>query len=293
MSGDGDTNHTFNRPGSAEASRLAAGRAGRFGGRTVAARPARDMRDALSEAIRSIVLPRLLAARGAGGRTPRESGPAIGEHDIADLLSHVTSPDESIAEAALSALRARAVTRETVLLDLFTPAARRLGDQWLRDQCSFADVMLGIGRLKRLMRSDAMPKASHRRGAVTGRVLIASLPGDQHTLGAAIMEDLFASAGWDTLGWVGDDAGSLETIAAVAKVDIIGISISEHRTLQDLKPLTARLRQVMERRLVGILAGGRAFDQAAGAAADYGVDAIVRNARRAIATAEAVMSARV
>jgi MerR family transcriptional regulator, light-induced transcriptional regulator len=252
-----------------------------------------DMRDALSDAIRNIVLPRLIAARKANCQTLAGGGPAIAGQDVAALLSHVTTADHSLSEAMLSVLRLRGVPREDILLDLFQPVAQRLGDMWLGDQCSFADVTLGVGRLQRLMRSDAMPASRRARSARPGRVLVAAFPGDQHTFGAAMIDDLFRSAGWDTVSWSGDLTANLEVIASSAPFDVIGISISDGGMTDGLKPLAERLRKAASRHLVGILAGGRAFQKSSGAPADYGVDAIVRDARTAVPTALTLLDHRV
>ncbi len=248
------------------------------------------MREALSEAIRSVVLPRLVAAHQV---EVRSASPAVvTQRDVAALLSHVASPDDSIAEATLQVLRLRGVSREDVLLDLFQVVAQKLGDRWLQDQCSFADVTLGVGRLKRLMRSPAMPQARLRARKTSGRVLFASHPGDQHTFGAAIVEDLFVTAGWNTIAWSGGSAAELEALVAGAEIDVIGISIGEQGMLRSLKPLALRLRRVAALRLVGIIAGGRAFESAFADAETYGVDAIVRDARRAVPTVEALLRAK-
>jgi MerR family transcriptional regulator, light-induced transcriptional regulator len=288
MSGDRDTEHAHEPPGAAEASRLASIRSNRFDAAASHPWPAGDMRDVLSDAIRSIVLPRLIAAHSASGR-PLPGGEGVTEQDIAGLLTHVTTADHSLAEAMLAVLRLRGVRREDILLDLFEPVARRLGEQWLSDQCSFADVTLGVGRLQRLIRSDSMPAPGPDAPGRAGRILIASLPGEQHTLGVAIIDDIFRSAGWDTVEWTGREAADLEVVAASAPFDIVGVSIGDPRALHRLKPLTGRLRKVASRNLFGILAGGSAFRGPADYPAAYGVDAIVRDARTAVAAARALL----
>jgi MerR family transcriptional regulator, light-induced transcriptional regulator len=248
-----------------------------------------DVRGALSQAIRNIVLPRLVAARNARDLALATYGRSITEQDISSLLAHVTTADQSIAEAMLTVLRLRGVPREDILLDLFQPVAQRLGDRWLSDQCSFADVTLGVGCLQRLMRSPAMPRTAPKSTVRHARILIACMPGEQHTFGAAVIDDLFRSAGWDTLQWAGQNPAILETVAAASPCDIIGISVGERMLLGELAPLAARLRRGGLARGTMLIAGGHAFDAENARPADYGVDAIVHDPRAAVRTAEALL----
>jgi MerR family transcriptional regulator, light-induced transcriptional regulator len=254
-------------------------------------RPPATMRDALSDAIRNIVLPRLVAARQAQGHAALSFGKQVTAHDVSAFLSHVMTSDHSLASAMLTVLTLRGVSREDVLLELFQPVARRLGDMWLNDDCSFADVTLAVGRLQRLMRSEAMPTARAAADAPSGRVLIACIPGEQHTFGAAIVEDFFLSAGWETVLWSGSDRATLEVVAHSAAFDVVGISIGDPGNLPALKPLAAALRAGVAPRVIGVLAGGHAVAATTNAAA-FGVDAIVHDARAALPTAQTLLGRR-
>jgi MerR family transcriptional regulator, light-induced transcriptional regulator len=246
------------------------------------------MRDALSQAIRNIVLPRLVAARQAKGQAAFQLGTQVTGRDVSAFLSHVMTADHSLASAMLTVLTLRGVSREDVLLELFQPVARRLGDMWRNDDCSFADVTLAVGRLQRLMRSDAMPKARATTDTIGGRVLIACMPGEQHTFGAAIVEDFFLSAGWETVLWSGADRATLEVVARSAAFDVVGISIGDPGNLIALKPLATALRAGAAPRVIGVLAGGHALPATANAA-ELGVDAIVHDARAALPTAQTLL----
>jgi methanogenic corrinoid protein MtbC1 len=288
MSGERDTKHVVKAPGPAEA--LPFGPTSSKG--LVSAFPdrdaAREIRGALSEAIRSIVLPRLIAARRANDVTLAMHGRAVTDQDVTALLSHVTTADHSLSEAMLQVLKLRGVSREDVLLELFQPVARRLGERWASDECSFADVTLAVGRLQRLIRSDSMPEARRSAGCSRGRILIASLPGEQHTFGAAVVDDFFRCSGWDTVIWQGPDQAILEIVAKSAPFDVVGLSIAREDRLDSIKPLARTLRAACSRHLVGILVGGNALEGKA-TAEEFGVDAIVTDARSAVEAAEALI----
>jgi methylmalonyl-CoA mutase cobalamin-binding subunit len=244
-----------------------------------------EVHDALSDAIRMIVLPRMLAAH-------RKDAPcaatAISEADVGLLLSHVTTADPALAETLVTALRLRGVSRTDVLLNLFAVVARRLSSRWLRNECAFADVTLAIGRLRRLIRSESMPEPplAAERG---GRILVASLPGDQHAIGAAILEDLFRSAGWDTAAWPGPDATALERMATAASFDLIGIPICDAERLDPVPSLAERLRRTVPCRLIGFVACDKTLATLPEDPAHLGLDAIIRDIRDAEPTARAML----
>jgi MerR family transcriptional regulator, light-induced transcriptional regulator len=288
MSADRDANQGRIFPGLDEVLPAGLKSSHRFKSRSFGRADSQDIRGALSEAIRSIVLPRLVAARRANDMALALDGSAVTERDVAALLSHVATADHNLAEAMLTVLALRGVSRADVLLELFQPVARRLGESWLDDDCTFADVTLGVGRLQRLMRSDAMPTPPRIAAAGGGRILVACLPGEQHTLGAAIVEDFFRSAGWDTVSWSGKDEATLEVVARAAPFDLIAISISDPHAVVDLAPIAGRLRRASSRSLAGILAGGRGVERGA-TAAELGVDAVVHDARAAVPAARSLL----
>ncbi len=246
------------------------------------------MRDMLSEAIRNIVLPRLVAASNAHDIALAHQGSGISEQDVATMLSHVMTPDHPVAEAMLTVLKLRGVSRADVLAVLFPAVASRLGDLWQRDRVTFADVTLAAGRLQRLIQSEAMPAPQTEPGRATGSILVCSLPGDQHALGAAIVDDFFRSAGWVTTLACGADARRLSAMAAGTAFDVIGISVTEPRRISELRSVARTLRNASSKRLVGVLAGGGALATRA-RPESLGVDAIVHDARAAVPTAEALL----
>jgi hypothetical protein len=76
------------------------------------------------------------------------------------------------------------------------PVALQLQERWVSDEITFADVILGIGRMQRLLRSPLMPEAPLHQGPPGGSILIASLPGELHGFEACVFEDFFRSADW-------------------------------------------------------------------------------------------------
>lgn len=281
MSREQDIKLAGTAPGSAEVSRLGSEASNRL--------DAVQMRDALSDAIRTLVLPRLLERRHLGTDPAARSRPIRGA-DLLTLRRLATISDPGPAEALIRLLRRRGASREAILLDLIAPTERRLGDLWRRGRLTFADMTLGIGLLRGLMRSDCMPQTERQHVATGACVLVASLPGEQLTLGTAIIADLFGTAGWSTITWSGGDAAELLRIAAASPVDIVAMTIGDAGALSGLRQLAGRLRMTTGQRLACILIGGEALEGLSCTAADLGIDILVTDAHEAVAAADALLS---
>ncbi len=158
----------------------------------------------LLAAVEHHALPRLLAAHGgrryiptSGAASPLGTPPQIERADVEALLACVATPDFHVAEAALAAVARRGFTRAELLMELLTPAARILHARWQEDRETFAAVTLAIGRLQRLLRSDAMPALEEKPTPACGAVLISGRPQDPRPFETAVAADFFRAAQWD------------------------------------------------------------------------------------------------
>jgi methanogenic corrinoid protein MtbC1 len=273
MSDPRDIEHMSTAPGFAEVSRLGPDVSKRFN-------PA-EVRDALSDAIRTIVLPRMLERRRA------LEGGVISNDDIAALLACATAADPTPSEALLDSVRQRGATREAVLLDLISPVAQRLARSASADGLTFADAALGIGRLQALMRSGRMPVAIARPDAGAGSIFVAGTADDPHALRAEIVGDLLRSAGWRTEVWSGGDTDGLIRAILAMQPDLLCLAIGGSDPLARVRELAGRLRRDTGRRLFGVLLGRTPNVRTAASA--LGVDALAGDARQAAAMAHGLL----
>lgn len=189
---------------------------------------------------------------------------------------------------------------------LIAPAAHLLGAWWAGDTCNFAEVTLAVGRLHRLVRQlgrhrkvAALPPASSRR------VLLMPAPGEQHTLGLAMVEMAFESAGWDV-----QHGGELHpgrvalTLAASSglgaprpapaaldpctlrvlrreRFDAVGLSLGSERLLDGLRRCIADIRRASLNRQVLVMVGGAFFLEHPAALREVGADVLARDAATA------------
>jgi hypothetical protein len=195
------------------------------------------MRDALSDAIRTIVLPRMLhqrQTRQASQQVNQAGGPEAMAlaHAIAQLRACVTAADPTPSEAVLAALKQNGTPRQQVLLDVFVPVARDLMAPGRGDVLTFADRTLGFGRLRSLIRSDAMPEPPPAMGR-HGRILI--MHGQEHHIfWPAVVEDLFRSAGWDTTISAETHLPEMARASHDMLADVIALVVPDARSLPDL-----------------------------------------------------------
>ena len=178
----------------------------------------RDARGALSRVIEAEIIPRLALAHQIPpqGQDPAQqplpdletaaaaldlSRPAAAGSDVAAFVAMLRTASYPAVLGHVQGLRAEGVTAEAILLDLFAPAARHLGELWKADLCDFVEVTMALSVLQQLVREhsagvgmEGFNWTDHRR------LLLAPAPGDQHTFGVAIVEKFFRSAGWDVWG---------------------------------------------------------------------------------------------
>lgn len=186
-----------------------------------------------------------------------------------------------LAESGLGEL-----SLEDLFLGLLGPAARRLGQQWEEDTISFTDVTLGLGRLQGLFDTLRHSRLKSRARSHAPTILIAAVPGEQHTFGVAITDFTFSEAGWRVEAVTGlDHAGLMRRIAG-SRADVLALSLSSHSLLPAAQELVAAVRALPDRAGLRIMAGGAMVSLEPNLRHLLGADAIVHDAREAVRIAE-------
>lgn len=179
----------------------------------------------------------------------------------------------------------RGVAVEHVFVDLIAPVARRLGEYWDEDRCDFVDVTMALWRLQEIVHelSADAPRAS-RTGGPPRRALFGVCPGDQHSLGTVIVDELFRCSGWDTARAGPDE--SIEAIVEGEAFDLVGLTVSCDSRLQTLGEMIAAIRTASRNPSVVVMVGGRVFADEPARAARVGADGTAATASQALAKAE-------
>ena len=253
---------------------------------------AADRMARLIDTIETQIIPRLMlahgdeAAAGAAGTAPRP-----GADEVRELVRLALARDAAAAGDYVAALSERGTPVAQLYLELLAPAARHLGDLWVSDQCSFAEVTLGLCRLHQVLRDLSPAFRERTRHYANGhRALLLPAPGEQHMFGVVMVAEFFRRAGWDVR------SGPAETPQALARIvrdewfAVVGLSVSGDRMLPGLPGEITRVRETSCNRDVRVLVGGRVFTEHPGLAAEVGADATARDAREATLQAESLLA---
>ena len=195
----------------------------------------------------------------------------------AELVDLLLSADATAAQQLIKELRGDHVVFLPLLATLFEPAARRLGDLWNEDDCSDADVTIGLSRLQMALRllSDGsalqLPKLAH--APVT---LIVPEPGELHRIGAALDSTVMSQAGWQPRCEYPVDDAALADILAGTWFDTLDLSLSTAFRREHLLPrmteTIALARRASCNPALVVVVGGRVFVEEIGAGNKVGAD---------------------
>lgn len=211
----------------------------------------------LVETVANHIVPRLLLAHRLDVRDAEPLAEARRPPSAEDIESLVVLAVAQDVPAAMQQAEVRlrsGITLESLLLDWIAAAARRLGDQWLSDERSFSEVTLGLGTLHRMLatlRHRLGPPLSHR-----GVVVLATVPGEQHTLAIHVLGDLLQHVGWEAVVRPSMSEDELLTLVATEPVTMVGLSVSSESLVDPLGRLVARVREVSLNRELAVMLGG-------------------------------------
>ena len=249
----------------------------------------------LSNLIEQEIIPRLVLAHAG---PPAEVAPVVADATISAADVETLAPLALRVEADtlldhVEEILARGATVDAVLVDLLAPAARLLGEYWESDRCDFVDVTMALWRLQEVVHE----LAAHfppERGSPTNarRALFASMPGDQHSFGTVVIDELFRREGWLTDRMSDAETQDLLHRAADQWFDLIGLTVSCDCHIADLASIIAGLRTVARNPRVCVMVGGRIFSADPALAVQVGADGTARDAKLALHLAANLVRAR-
>lgn len=254
-----------------------------------------DRSATLARVIEADIIPRLMVARDSGhGRRSVSEAPVfeVDAEDIDAFAAMMVALDLRKAGIVVARALGSGVPVETVLLELLSPTAQRLGQMWVDDDLTFTDVTVGLCTLQNLLRSVTTGDAVEPRPLIDGRVLIAATPGEQHTFGVLMLESFFRRAGWDTVGMPLADA--CDICAAVSRRDfaIAGFSLARESAIDDLAQLIDEVRAASRSKTLLVMVGGRVFNDDPALVRLVGADLTARDAKEALIASQSAVCSR-
>jgi len=265
------------------------------GGYGVGQSPAQEARleptltgEMLARLVRKIegeIVPRLMLVQRASARfaSPAAADQTMAKPDVTIFVTALLRSEASELSAYVESLVARGIAVEELLLELFAPAARRLGRMWEEDACSFTDVTLALSHLHRLvheLRHDEQPQA--RAVNSEPRILLTVTDREQHLFGLLVVADCFRNAGWRVDE---DHVGTPRGIAATVRsthFDLVGVSVSTEERIAPAAVLVQAVRRASCNARLPVMAGGPVFLRVPELAGRLGVDAIATDGREAV-----------
>ena len=248
-----------------------------------------DYARSLTSLIESEIIPRMMVAHSAGlppaGTIDRDT--AIGLIEIEAFAPLVMQVEADELLLHVEAMLARGVPFEAVLVDLLAPTARLLGEYWESDRCDFVDVTMGLWRLQEVVHEiSARQPVVHGSADGARRALFAPMPGEQHSLGTVMIDDIFRREGWLTDRLC--DAPATELLNRVEDewFDIIGLTVSCDCHIGPVRSIIAAMRKISRNPQVCIMVGGRIFSADPDLAVQVGADGTARDAKTAPRVAE-------
>lgn len=163
---------------------------------------------------------------------------------VEELCDALLASDSYLRHAVVADLISEGVTTDQIFDEYVPLTASLLGEKWVDDKLSFADVTIGASRLQELARSLGGRYEPVGPTIPLGRSALMVVPSfEQHTLGAFIAAGQLRRHGlWMhlALGVEGDD---LLRIAHAQNFAMIGISASSMRHVEQIRGLVERLAE--------------------------------------------------
>lgn len=242
----------------------------------------------LKEVIDLEIMPILNKARSLEQRPATPV--AIDDTDIGRFLDVLLRRDYDQTVVFLEELRQRPVPLGVLFLDVMTPTARKLGEMWANDECSFVEVTVGVSHLQRLTRDFSplyqsdIPKSRH-----AGRILLAAVSGEQHTFGLSLLCEVFRRAGWEVTETPAHSHADFTQLMAAQAYDIVGFSLSCVDHADVLKNDISFITSCFGDNNTKVIVGGPAFLEDATLLETLNVDGFAENANEAVILAEMLL----
>ncbi|MEM1194424.1 MAG: cobalamin-dependent protein [Pseudomonadota bacterium] len=223
-------------------------------------------RQALKSTVESEFIPRLMLSHsvpsslsdtGASDGALAPGPISVADEDVAVFNRLILDDADAEARGFVDLLIARGIPQEAIYTDLFAVCARRLGEMWEADLCSFAEVTLGLCRLHELLRAQGSTYDINFIGhGDRPSILLGTLDTDTHIFGIAIVAEFFRRAQWRVQCAPGSDCEELIEYLGGQDVDVLGLSLSGVTSEKALKKQISHLREGARNPNLRIIVGG-------------------------------------
>ena len=249
--------------------------------------------DPVCAVLENDILPRLIQAHVVEGTVvPRQERVEIDNLDTQNFVPLSLNMEAQDLLGEVDRFLDQGVSVEQVYLDLLVPAARYLGELWKSDECDFVDVTMGLWRLQEVMREISRRSPPQRDPIGQARTaLFCPIPGDVHSFGAQMIEDVFARAGWQSEVILKPERRELLDCVSRRPLDLIGLTVSRNSPISALAGLVKAIRSVALKPNLCVMVGGQMINDNPALVKEIGADGTGVDAKAAIETAERLVPA--
>lgn len=160
---------------------------------------------------------------------------------------------------------------------VIAPAMHRVGELWEQGALTVADEHLATAithRVLAALRPQLGPEVEDAGSeAERGRVMLATVEGEQHALGLRMAADVLEDAGFRTI-YLGADVPTEALLQAISSLapDLLGLGVTMRELAPRLQEVAGAVREAHPR--LGLLVGGQAASPVAGATLSQDLEAL-------------------
>lgn len=263
------------------------------GGETIS--PGSDAELRLRDVVEAEIIPRLVHAH----TKPRESsapGQLIRLSEIEAFARSLLERSPDPAHRLLEAHRERGVPLEAIYLQLFVGAAHLLGEWWESDDANFSQVTLSMTRIHGMMNQlspsfHAGANSTQLDRSGERRILMATMPGQQHTLGLSMLAEFFRRDGWVVLAIPAPEPGLIQASLSTNWFDLLALSASTDAEADDLGSTILTARKTSRNPRLSIMVGGPLLLRQPQLGKALGADGVSTDAAEALVLAQGLLQA--
>lgn len=241
----------------------------------------------LFQTIKGEILPRLMLLHSAEGELgPELSSNSITDEEVDEFVQIVLNEGTTFSGGYVAQIMARGVRAESIFTDLLSPVARKLGELWEEDICTFSDVTVALCRLHQILREYSVENTPYRPMPNTessGRVLLSNAEGEQHVFGLLLVAEFLRRDHWRVWCEPGLDNQALGDLVAAKPFDVVGLSATHTESVDRLPRQINNLRARSCNPNLKIIVGGGALVAQPLRVAEVGADGYAPDAETASA----------
>jgi methanogenic corrinoid protein MtbC1 len=170
--------------------------------------------------------------------------PEVFRRQVRKLSDAALDPDPDACRRAADGLMRSGVTAVAVADDHIPAAARWIGEQWMQDEVSFAEVTISVSRLQTLLRClGENPQTELSGGRREPGVLLLVSHDNDHTLGAMVLLGQLRRRGCSVRLLLGARPDTLSEKIAGMHFDAVMISAAQGNRMETLRRLVLAVRR--------------------------------------------------